>query len=78
MAEMQGGLAMATITTLGIAPAKRHSGVEVQIEVRTSTGRFTFPFEFEDQGSLVANEQQARRELRTFLQEALEALETQS
>jgi hypothetical protein len=68
---------MATITTLSIGPNKEHlgHGVEVAMEVRTSAGRFTFPFKFEDQGSTAANETQAHRELQTFLQEALQALQ---
>jgi hypothetical protein len=67
---------MATVTTLRIGPDKQHLGqsVEVMLEVRTSTGRFTFPFIFEDQGSESANEMRARQELRTLLQEALQAL----
>ena len=67
---------MATIKTLSIGPDKQHlgPGVVVTLEVRTSTGRYEFPFKFEDQGSPPANEQQARRELETFLQEALQVL----
>jgi hypothetical protein len=66
---------MATIKTASITPWKRlGQGVIVSLDVRTSTGKFTFPFEFEDHGSVTANEAQARRELRTFLQEALHAL----
>jgi hypothetical protein len=67
---------MATITTDSIEPDRKHLGqrVVVSLHVQTSAGRFTFPFAFEDQGSAAANEAQARRELRTFLQEALQAL----
>jgi len=68
---------MATIATLSIGADKKHlgHGVEVALEVRTSAGRFTFPFKFEDQGNTAANETQAHRELQTFLQEALQALQ---
>jgi hypothetical protein len=67
---------MATIKTLSIAPDTKHvgSGVVVTIRARTSTGRYDFPFTVEDQGNPTANEQQAYRELTTFLQEALAAL----
>ena len=46
----------------------------VCIEVQTSVGGCAFPFSVDDQGSDQANEQQARRELKVFLEEALEAL----
>jgi hypothetical protein len=67
---------MAMIKTESIEPDRAHldHGVVVRLHVQTSTGRFTFPFTFDDQGSPAANEQRARRELRTFLQEALQAL----
>jgi hypothetical protein len=69
---------MATIKTLSIVPDTKHtgSGFIVTLEVRTSTGRYDFPFTVEDQGSPAANEQQARSELLTFLQEALQALQS--
>jgi hypothetical protein len=66
--------AMATIKTESIQPGKHLRGVTVNLHVQTSAGRFTFPFDIEDQGSSAANETQAHRELRTFLQEALHAL----
>jgi hypothetical protein len=69
---------MATIKTDSIAPWKRVAqgqGVVVTISVRTDTDRLSFPFEFQDQGSPTANDTQARHRLRTFLQEALRALE---
>jgi hypothetical protein len=67
---------MATIKTESIEPDRVHLGnsMVVRLHVQTSTGRFTFPFTVEDQGSMSANEKQALRELRTFLQEALQAL----
>jgi hypothetical protein len=34
-----------------------------------------FPFSVDDQGSDLTNEQQARRELQVFLQEALQAMD---
>ena len=46
----------------------------VWIDVRTSIGNCTFPFSVDNQGSDIANQQQARRELERFLREALEAL----
>jgi hypothetical protein len=46
----------------------------VCIDVQTSVGNCAFPFSVDDQGSDRANEQQARRELRVFLREALQAL----
>ena len=46
----------------------------VCIDVQTSVGNCAFPFSVDDQGSDRANEHQARRELRVFLQEALQAL----
>ncbi len=69
---------MATIKTLSIAPDRKHlgSGIVVTLEVRTSTGRYEFPFTVTDQGSPAANEQQARSELLTFLQEALEVIQS--
>ena len=66
---------MAMIKTESIEPDRAHLyGVIVRLHVQTSTGRFTFPFTVDDQGSPSANEQQAHRELRIFLQEALQAL----
>jgi len=67
---------MATIKTEKIEPDRAHlgHGVKVHLHVRTSTGQFTFPFTVDDQGSASANEQKAHRELRTFLQEALQEL----
>jgi hypothetical protein len=46
----------------------------VWIDVRTSMLNCTFPFSFADQGSDLANQEQARRELETFLRQALQAL----
>ncbi len=67
---------MATIKTESIGPDKAHIGnsMTVRLHVQTSAGRFTFPFTVEDQGSASANEQKAHRELRIFLQEALQEL----
>jgi len=66
---------MATISTESVAPDRALGhGVVVRLHVQTSTGRFTFPFTVEDEGNTSMNEQQAHRELRTFLQEALQAL----
>jgi hypothetical protein len=68
---------MATIKVESIEPDKEHigQGVVVKLDVQTSVGRFTFPFAFEDQGSAAENENRALRELRVYLQEALQALE---
>jgi hypothetical protein len=44
------------------------------IDVQTSVGNCAFPFQVDDQGSEQANEQEARRELRVFLCEAMQAL----
>jgi hypothetical protein len=57
--------------------AQRMWGQEavVCMDVQTSVGRCAFPFQVDDQGSDRANEQEARRELQVFLQEALKALD---
>jgi hypothetical protein len=49
--------------------------VVICIDVQTTVGNCMFPFSVDDQGSNLANEQQARRELQVFLQEALQAME---
>jgi len=64
---------MATAKVIG-SKQQMNGQVEVEIEARTSAGRFVFPVRFPDQGSMSANEAQARRELETLLREALEAL----
>jgi hypothetical protein len=46
----------------------------VCIDVQTSVGNCAFPFQVDDRGSEQANEQEARRELRVFLCEAMQAL----
>ncbi len=53
------------------------SKVQVDIEVSTSDGHFTFPLKFDDQGSSGNNERQAFLELQTFLKEALELVRHQ-
>jgi hypothetical protein len=67
---------MATIKTESIEPDRERlgGGVVVSLNVRTSKGQFTFAFTIEDQGDMWANEQEGRRELRIFLQEALQVL----
>ncbi|MGO9774142.1 MAG: hypothetical protein ACLPSW_32215 [Roseiarcus sp.] len=70
---------MAEVKTLSIGPDTEHLGnrVEVAFEVRTSKGRFTYRFVFDDRGSLAANEAYGREELGVLLKESLEALERQ-
>jgi hypothetical protein len=53
------------------------SAVAVNVEVRTNVAKIIVPLKFPDRGSAAANEQQAYRELRTFLTEALAVLEAQ-
>jgi hypothetical protein len=65
---------MATVKVIG-SSQQMNGQVEIKIEVRTSAGRFEFPIRFVDQGSLAANESQARRELETLLRESLDALQ---
>lgn len=66
---------MATIKTESIQPGKHLGhGVIVSLHVQTSAGRFIFPFPIEDQGSAAANEAEAHRQLRIFLQEAIQTL----
>jgi hypothetical protein len=48
--------------------------VRVDVEVRTSIGRFTFPVDFENHGSAALNEREAFGELQKFLEEALEVV----
>jgi len=64
----------ATIRTVGIKPEMQQQ-VTVELQVSTpSGGRHTFPMRIPDQGSAGANEDEARRHLKVFCQEALEAL----
>jgi hypothetical protein len=65
---------MATIKIESITHAMQ-GAVEVTLDVRTSMGKLSVPLKFPDQGSAAANEQQALREFRAWLQEALQALE---
>jgi hypothetical protein len=67
---------MATITTVSIVPdnGRIRPHFVVTLEVRASIGNHTFDVRVEDQGSQPANEKQARAELRTLLQEALQTL----
>jgi hypothetical protein len=51
--------------------------VRVDIEVRTSVGRFTFPVDIDDRGSASKNEREAFLELQTLLEEALELVQHQ-
>jgi hypothetical protein len=44
------------------------------VRVGIGAGRYTYTVQFADQGSEVANEAEARRELRRTLEEVLEAL----
>jgi hypothetical protein len=49
--------------------------VRVDIEVRTSIGRFTFPVDVDDHGSAGNNEREAFLELQALLEEALELVQ---
>jgi hypothetical protein len=51
--------------------------VQVEVEVRTAAGQFSFPVKIDDQGSAGNNERQAFLELQTFLEEALELVRHQ-
>jgi len=51
--------------------------VRVDIEVRTSVGRFSFPVDVDDHGSAGNNEREAFLELHTLLEEALELVQHQ-
>ena len=44
------------------------------VKVGIGTGQYTYTVQFADQGSVAANEAEARRELRKTLEEVLEAL----
>jgi hypothetical protein len=51
--------------------------VRVDIEVRTSIGRFTFPVDVDDHGPDGNNEREGFLELQKFLEEALELVRHQ-
>jgi hypothetical protein len=65
---------MATINVEGVS-REMNGKVEVRLDVRTSMGKISVPFKFDDQGSASANEKHAYGELRVWLQEAQQALE---
>jgi hypothetical protein len=67
---------MATIKVESIE-RKMNASVEVKLDVRTSVGQLIVPLRFGDQGSAAENEKNALREFRTWLQEALQALDAQ-
>jgi hypothetical protein len=65
---------MAVVKVQGITSRLAGQEAVVCIDVQTSVGNCTFPFSINDRGSDQANEQEARRELQVFLQEALDVL----
>jgi hypothetical protein len=65
---------MTTVEVLKIE--KQGSGkVRVSIEARTTVGRYTFPVDIDDCGSAGANEAEALRELRRFVEGLAAALQ---
>jgi hypothetical protein len=59
---------MASVDVIGIEK-KMNNAVEIRIEARTSVGRATLPFLFQDQGSLTLNEKHAFQEALTLVEE---------
>jgi hypothetical protein len=51
--------------------------VQVEVEVRTSAGQFSFPVTIDDHGSAGNNEREGFLELQKFLEEALELVRHQ-
>jgi hypothetical protein len=64
-----------TITVADIQPDMNHY-VEVKLIVSNKWGGCTVPLKFADQGGRAENEKQAHKELRLWLQETLEFLES--
>jgi hypothetical protein len=66
----------ASLATVEVIKTQKelNNRVIVTVEVRTSTGRASFPTKLDDRGSMSENETAAFREVLTLLEEAADAL----